>query len=150
MILVDRDRKLMADIHRMKRAEGRAGPLAGLSRLRGKLGYTFWSLVAGCDISRAADVAEDTRFPHPSGVVIHADAVVEPGCLIMQQVTLGQVGTPGAPRICRDCYIGAGAKILGPITVGAGARIGANAVVLEDVPAGATAVGVPAKIVKSS
>ncbi|MGZ3442120.1 MAG: serine O-acetyltransferase, partial [Polyangia bacterium] len=52
------------------------------------------------------------------------------------------------PRIGNDVYIGAGAKILGPVTIGDGAIIGANAVVLSDVPAGATAVGVPARIIK--
>ena len=82
-----------------------------------------------------------------TGIVIHPDAVVEDDCLIMQQVTLGQTAGPGAPRICRGAYIGAGAKVLGPVTVGEGARIGANAVVLADVPAHATAVGIPARVV---
>jgi serine O-acetyltransferase len=65
----------------------------------------------------------------------------------MQQVTLGQVATAGAPTVCRGAFIGAGAKVLGPIRIGEGARIGANAVVLTDVPDGATAVGIPARII---
>jgi serine O-acetyltransferase len=59
--------------------------------------------------------------------------------------TLGKVG---APRIGDDAFIAVGAKILGPVNIGTGARIGANAVVLRDVPAGAVAVGVPAKVVR--
>ncbi len=65
----------------------------------------------------------------------------------MQQVTLGQTGDSGAPTVEEDAYIGAGAKVIGEITIGARARIGANAVVLKDVPPDATAVGVPARII---
>ena len=65
-----------------------------------------------------------------------------------QQVTIGVGGTkPGAPVVGGNVYIGAGAKILGGVHIGDHARIGANAVVLQDVPRGATAVGVPARIV---
>jgi len=53
----------------------------------------------------------------------------------------------GVPRLGNDVYVGCGAKILGPVTIGDGAMIGANAVVLKDVPAGATAVGIPARII---
>lgn len=88
-------------------------------------------------------------MPHPNGVVIHPDAVVGPNCLIFQQVTLGHGPTPGAPIIGGHVDIGAGAKILGGIRVGDHARIGANSVVLSDVPPGATAVGIPAKVIKS-
>ena len=64
--------------------------------------------------------------------------------MVMQQVTIGQLSNPGAPKIGSGVYIGAGAKVLGAITVGDGAVIGANAVVLCDVPSGYTAVGIPA------
>ena len=69
-------------------------------------------------------------------------------CSISHGVTIGVLGghRPGVPRLGNDVYVGAGAKILGPVTIGDGAIIGANAVVLKDVPAGATAVGVPARI----
>jgi serine O-acetyltransferase len=85
------------------------------------------------------------RIPHPNGIVIHPKVDIGPNCLIFQQVTLGHAG--GTPRIGGHVDIGAGAKVLGPITVGDHARIGANAVVLTDVPAGATAVGIPARII---
>jgi serine O-acetyltransferase len=66
--------------------------------------------------------------------------------MIMQQVTIGQLAEEYAPTIGSHVYIGAGAKVLGRIVIGDRARIGANAVVLADVPADGTAVGIPARI----
>jgi serine O-acetyltransferase len=86
-------------------------------------------------------------MPHPNGIVIHSDAVIGPNCLIFQQVTIGSRDDSGAPRIGGHVDIGAGAKILGAIAIGHHAKIGANAVVLSDVPEGATAVGIPAKVI---
>jgi serine O-acetyltransferase len=86
-------------------------------------------------------------LPHPNGVVIHPDAEIGPNCLLFQQVTLGS-SPEGAPKLGGNVVVGAGAKLLGAIRIGENARIGANAVVLRDVPAGATAVGVPAHIVR--
>jgi serine O-acetyltransferase len=77
--------------------------------------------------------------------VIHPEADIRTNCLLFQQVTIGARGS-GNPKIEGHVDIGAGAKILGALTVGRHAQIGANAVVLRDVPAGATAIGVPAKI----
>ncbi|WP_308515766.1 hypothetical protein [Sphingomonas flavescens] len=65
----------------------------------------------------------------------------------MQQVTIGMIGEGEVPSIGNGVYIGAGAKIIGKVHVGDGARIGANAVVTKDVPPGHTAIGVPAKII---
>jgi serine O-acetyltransferase len=145
-MLHDRDQKLIRAIHLYQSGRDRRGLRAWLCRLRGKLGHLLWSLLTASDISRDARIAASARFPHPTGVVIHRDAVVGENCLIMQQVTLGQLATGGAPKLEAGVYAGAGARILGPVRIGAGARIGANAVVLQDVPAGATAVGVPAVI----
>lgn len=81
------------------------------------------------------------------GVVIHADAVLGDRVIVSPGVTIGGTGTRhGVPVIDDDVHIGTGAKLLGPIRIGRGARIGANAVVLCDVPAGALAVGVPARV----
>ena len=85
------------------------------------------------------------RRPPPNGVVIHPNVRIGINCLIFQQVTLGHAGS-GVPTVGDHVDFGAGAKVLGAITIGDGAVIGANAVVLMDVPPGATAVGVPAKI----
>lgn len=81
------------------------------------------------------------------GVVIHADAVLGDRVVVSPGVTIGGTGTrQGVPVIDDDVHIGTGAKLLGPIHIGRGARIGANAVVLCDVPAGALAIGVPARV----
>ena len=86
-------------------------------------------------------------MPHPNGIVVHPEAKVGPNCLLLQQVTLGTGGrVPGAPVLEARVDVGAGAKVLGGVTLGRGAKVGANAVVLTDVPAGHTAVGVPARI----
>lgn len=85
-------------------------------------------------------------LPHPNGIVIHPDARIGPNCLIFQQVTIGTTESGGTPWIGAHVDIGAGAKLLGGIRVGEHARIGANAVVVCDVPSGAVAVGVPARI----
>ncbi|NTW47115.1 MAG: serine acetyltransferase, partial [Chlorobaculum sp.] len=75
-------------------------------------------------------------------------ARIGPNCLFFQQVTIGMGGPkPGAPKIGGHVDIGAGAKILGGVTIGDHALIGANAVVLCDVPAHATAVGIPARVI---
>jgi serine O-acetyltransferase len=84
-------------------------------------------------------------IPHPNGIVIHPGAVIGVNCLIFQQVTIGGREGRGLPVIEGHVDIGAGAKILGNVKIGAHARIGANAVVLQSMPAGAVAVGIPAR-----
>jgi len=86
-------------------------------------------------------------MPHPNGIVIHSKARIGPNCLIFHQVTIGsREGEKALPVIGGDVNIGAGAKILGNVRIGDHANIGANAVVLKDVPAGKTAVGIPAVV----
>lgn len=81
------------------------------------------------------------------GIVIHADSVLGDRVVVSPNVTIGGTGTSvGVPVIGDDVHIGTGARVLGPVRVGRGARIGANAVVLCDVPEGALAVGVPARV----
>jgi len=81
--------------------------------------------------------------------VIHKEVVIGSNVTICQNVTVGGRGKAGAPVIEDNVFIGAGACVLGPVRIGNGARIGANAVVLADIPAGAVAVGIPARIVGS-
>ena len=125
MLIEDRDRKLLGAIALYQRHRDRKSPLSRLKCAWGKLGHVLYSLLGACDISREARIDPGTRFPHPTGIVIHRDAVIGPDCLIMQQVTLGQLAQGGAPRIGRGVYLGAGARILGPVHVGDGARVGA-------------------------
>lgn len=84
-----------------------------------------------------------TQFPHPYGIVIHHSAVLGERVVVFQQVTVG-LAEPADERaavIEDDVTLGAGARVLGPVRVGRGAVVGANAVVTRDVPAGATVVG---------
>lgn len=111
------------------------------------LRHRFWSVVTGADIPLVSQLGGGLLMPHPNGIVIHPGAVISEHCLIFQQVTIGALDSRGAPRIGAHVDIGAGAKILGPVVIGDHAKIGANAVVLCDVPAYASAVGIPAKIV---
>lgn len=150
MLTHNRDARLISAIHLyQKHRDGRGvGSLVG--RSLGKLRYQFWSIISASDIHRDAVIDASVRLPHPNGIVIHQSSVVESGCMIMQQVTLGQLAAGNGPHLHRDVYVGAGAKLLGPITIGEGARIGANAVVLQDVPSFATAVGAPARIILRS
>lgn len=107
----------------------------------------------GIEIHPGATIGKHLVIDHGMGVVIGETAVVGDDCLIFHGSTLG--GKGGAtgkrhPTIGARVMVGAGAKLLGPITVGDGAKIGANAVVVKDVPAGATAAGAPARIIKGS
>ena len=139
---------LVACIRMHQRYRVQPGIIATAMRKLARFKHRVWSVLTASDIDPAANLGEGLRMPHPTGIVIHRDAIVGPNCLIMQQVTLGQLAGEGAPTLGANVYVGAGAKVLGAVVIGDGARIGANAVVLEDVPAGCTAVGVPARIVR--
>jgi serine O-acetyltransferase len=96
----------------------------------------------------------DPVVVHPGVYIAHGQVVIDglseigTGVIIFPFVTIGlRAGDVRGPKVEGDVSIGTGAKLIGPITVGMGARIGANAVVVDDVPAGATAVGIPARIV---
>ena len=105
-------------------------------------------ILTGIDLPCEAQVGDRLRIDPYGGIVISGDAVIGDDVVLRNGVTIGlrRTGVRGAPRIGNRVDIGAGAKILGSITIGDGACIGANAVVLHDVPAGAIAVGIPAVI----
>ncbi len=140
---------LISSIRMYQRYRGRPEFWAVAFRKVARLKHRIWSVVTASDIDPAAILGEGLRLPHPTGVVIHRDAVIGSGCMIMQQVTIGQMAESGAPIIGSNVYVGAGAKILGSVVIGDGVRIGANAVVLTNLPAHCTAVGVPARIVRN-
>jgi len=108
----------------------------------------------GIEIHPAAKIGVRVFFDHAMGVVVGETAEIGDGCTIYQGVTLGGTslykGVKRHPTIGRDVVIGAGAKVLGGFEVGDGAKIGSNAVVTKPVPAGATAIGNPARIILPS
>ena len=108
--------------------------------------------LTGIEIHPGAIIGRRFFIDHGMGVVIGETAEIGDDCTLYHGVTLG--GTSWAkgkrhPTLENGVVIGAGAKVLGPITIGAGAKIGSNAVVVKNVPAGATAVGIPARIMES-
>ena len=105
----------------------------------------------GIEIHPAAEIAPGVFIDHGMGVVIGETAQVGEGSVIYQGVTLGGTGKQSGkrhPTVGQRCVISAGAKVLGNITIGDCAKVGAGAVVLRDVPAHATVVGVPARVVR--
>jgi serine O-acetyltransferase len=104
--------------------------------------------LTGIEIHPAARIGRRLVIDHGDGVVIGETAEIGDDVLMYHQVTLGGTSLAGGkrhPTIGDKAILGAGAKILGPIVVGEGARVGANAVVLSDVPPGQTVVGIPAR-----
>src|SRR5208282_1280124 len=105
----------------------------------------------GIEIHPGAQIGRRLFIDHGAGVVIGETAVVGDDVTLYHGVTLGGTSWRKGkrhPTLGNGVLAGAGAKILGPVTVGAGARIGANSVVIEDVPEGATVVGIPGRIVR--
>ena len=131
-------RSLLAAIRSYQRLEGRRGPLAAFRRRCAVLRHVIWSVVTGADIPINAQIGGGLLIPHPNGIVIHPAAVIGPNCMILQQVTIGTNARNGLPRIGGHVDLCAGACILGPISIGDYARIGAHALVSQDIPAGAT------------
>ena len=122
--------------------------LRWLARFMSHLGR--W--LTGIEIHPGAIIGRRVFIDHGMGVVIGETAVIGDDCTLYHGVTLG--GTSWSkgkrhPTLLRGVVIGAGAKVLGPITLGEGAKVGSNAVVVRDVPPGATAVGIPARIVEA-
>jgi serine O-acetyltransferase len=133
-----------------------------------RLAHGFWNLgfkwvgrfishlsrwITGIEIHPAAKIGERVFFDHAMGVVVGETAEIGDGCTIYQGVTLGGTslykGEKRHPTLGKDVVIGAGAKVLGGFIVGDGAKVGSNAVVTKPVPAGATAVGNPARIIQA-
>jgi serine O-acetyltransferase len=109
--------------------------------------------LTGIEIHPGAVLGERVFFDHAMGVVVGETAEIGDDCTIYQGVTLGGTalykGTKRHPTLGRNVVVGAGAQVLGGFTVGEGAKVGSNAVVTKPVPAGATAVGNPARIIQA-
>lgn len=141
----DPAKRLLSCIRDYQRYQRERVLLRRVRRAWAVLRHRFWSVATGADIPLNCQIEGGLLLPHPNGVVIHPEARIGPNCLIFQQVTIGTVHSGGVPVIGEHVDIGAGAKLLGGIVIGDHARIGANAVVLTDIPAGAVAVGAPAR-----
>jgi serine O-acetyltransferase len=125
----------------------RLGPLQWFARFLAMLAR--W--LTGIEIHPGACLGRGVFIDHGMGVVIGETTEVGDHCTIYQGVTLGGTslvkGSKRHPTLESRVVVGAGAKVLGPFTVGEGARIGSNAVVVKAVPAGATVIGIPARVV---
>jgi serine O-acetyltransferase len=117
----------------------------------GRFVSVFSRWLTGIEIHPGAIVGERVFFDHAMGVVVGETAEIGDGCTIYQGVTLGGTslykGQKRHPTLGKNVVVSAGAKVLGGFTVGDNAKIGSNAVVIKPVPAGATAVGIPARII---
>ena len=109
--------------------------------------------LTGIEIHPGAKIGSCVFFDHAMGVVVGETAEIGDGCTIYQGVTLGGTslykGSKRHPTLGKNVVVSAGAKVLGGFLVGDGAKIGSNAVVIKPVPAGATAVGIPARIIQA-
>ena len=133
-------------IHRLARALWEA-ELKWLGRLVSHIGR--W--LTGIEIHPGASIGRRFFIDHGMGVVIGETAEIGDDCTLYHGVTLGGTSWNKGkrhPTLGRGVVVGAGAKILGPITISDGARVGSNAVVVKEVPAGATVIGIPARVVE--
>jgi serine O-acetyltransferase len=135
-----------------------------IHRLAHKLWHMEWKWLArftshlgrwltGIEIHPGATIGRRVFIDHGMGVVVGETAEIGDDCTLYHGVTLGGTSWNKGkrhPTLMPGVVVGAGAKILGPITIGAGARVGSNAVVVKDVPDNATAVGIPARILDSA
>lgn len=111
----------------------------------------FWRFVTGIEIHPGAKIGKRLFIDHGMGLVIGETTIIEDDVILFHGVTLGGTGNECGkrhPTIRKNAMISAHAQVLGPIEIGENAKIGASAVVLKDIPKNATAVGIPAKVVK--
>lgn len=139
--VLDTDSFPVLVLERMKQAS-RKLPIPGINRV---FRYAQMS-VFGIEIGRDAQIGPGVYFVHTLGTIIGGDAKVGARVRLMGNNTIGTAKDNGYPIIDEDVLIGCGARILGPVHIGARAKIGANAVVLCDVPADGVATGIPARV----
>ncbi|MFN0054080.1 MAG: serine O-acetyltransferase [Planctomycetales bacterium] len=129
--------------YRLMQWAGRYRLLSPLAMLFNKFNAAFCQ----CIIGRGAEFGPGFVLIHSQGVVINGEVRGGSRVYLEHQVTIG-ADRSRSPVLGSDVYVGAGAKLIGPITIGDDVRVGANAVVVKDVPSGATVVGIPAQIVR--
>lgn len=119
--------------------------------LLAKMHAQFWRFLTGIEIHPGAKIASGVFIDHGMGIVIGQTAEIEEDVVLFHGVTLGGTGKDTGkrhPTVKKGAMIHAHAQILGPVIIGERAKIGASAVVLHDIPADTTAVGIPAKVVR--
>ena len=133
----------------------RAARAAGRPPLLGKVATAAYRLaidwVLGIDLPPEVEVGPGLAIFHGTGLVVHPSTVIGAGVLLRHGVTLGALGDDEesvGPRLGDRVSVGAGAIVLGPITIGDDAVIGAGAVVVDDVPAGGVVVGNPGRVIR--
>jgi serine O-acetyltransferase len=117
-----------------------------LGKVYGVLQFLLPNFTGGVFIDRTMVVGRRFHIIHPAMVLLHPRATFGDDCGVMHNVTVGTNMDGGAPTIGNDVFIGCGAVVLGDIAIGDGVRIAANSLVIGDVPAGAMAMGVPARV----
>lgn len=122
-----------------------------IGRAASRLIDNYARTISGCYISQFSNIAGGLHLPHPTGIVIGEGVTIGRRATIYQHVTLGSgdTGLSAYPTVGDDVTIFANAVVIGAIKIGDGAKIGAGAIVLRDVPPGAVAVGNPARIIPS-
>jgi serine O-acetyltransferase len=141
-------RAIATVLFRVSQACGARRPLLGYAVKQAN------HILTGADLAWQASVGPGLALYHPTGVVLGPDVVLGARCVLQQGVTLGALrergvmadGRMDSPVLGDDVMVGAGARVLGPITIGNDSVVGANAVVLRDVPPAHLAVGVPARV----
>lgn len=115
-----------------------------------KILYKIMQILTGIELPCEVKIGRNFRIDHFGGIIISGFAGFGDNCVVRNGVTVGlrRVEEPVAPKVGNNVDIGAGAKLLGDITIGDNVVIGANAVVLEDVPPNSIAVGIPARIIE--
>ena len=120
-------------------------------KLIARMHSQFWRFWTQIEIHPGAEIAEGVFIDHGSGLVIGETAIVEKGVMLYHGVTLGGTGKDAGkrhPTVREGALVSAHAQVIGPIEIGKNAKVGAAAVVVADVPADVTVVGVPAKVVR--
>ncbi len=138
-------KSLLSAIRYYQANRDKAGILPAIRWRLGAARWRVWSVIGGISIPVRCQIGGGLQMPHTNGIVINVGAKIGCNCDIYQQVTIGEM-KGGFPTIGNEVFIGPGAKILGDVKIGDGACIGANALVISDVPAGAKVFATPSEI----
>ena len=138
-------KSLLAAIRSYQANRDKGGILSAIRWRLAAARWRFWGVIGGISIPLRCEIGGGLQMPHTNGIVINVGAKIGCNCDIYQQVTIGKM-KGGCPKIGDNVFVGPGATILGAVTIGDGACIGAHALVINDVPAGARVFAIPSEI----